>query len=66
VTDPAQQPTLEEFRARIEREGIPYAEERLEALHGAFLDLMALTRRMRRPFGHGDEPAHIFPPEGAR
>lgn len=66
MTDPARQTTLEEFRARIEREGIPFAEERLEALYEAFLDLMALTQRMRRPLGYADEPAHVFPPEGAR
>ena len=58
--------TLEEFRARIERGGIPYAPERLEALHEAYLDLMGLTDRVRRGFGYADEPASIFPPEGRR
>ncbi|BBK31360.1 hypothetical protein EDC65_0163 [Stella humosa] len=63
---PARRLSLEEFQARIEWNGIPHAPERLEALHGAYLDLMVLTDRMRRGYGYADEPASIFPPEGRR
>ncbi len=66
MTEPVPSLSMEQFRARIEAEGIPHAEERLEALYDAYQDLMALTRRMRRPLGYADEPAHIFPPEGRR
>ncbi|BBK42350.1 hypothetical protein STVA_23700 [Allostella vacuolata] len=66
MPDPAPRLTLEQFRARMEWGGIPYAPERLEALHGAYLDLMVLADRMRRGYSYADEPASVFPPEGRR
>ncbi|BBK36397.1 hypothetical protein STAQ_14750 [Allostella sp. ATCC 35155] len=66
MTASARRMTFDEFRARIERDGIPCAPDRLEALHDAYEGMMAQTDRVRRAVAYADEPATIFPPEGRR
>ena len=62
MTEPRPDLTIEEFRARIVLAGFPIPEERLAALHAAYGDLRAMTARLRRAYGYGDEPAHLFVP----
>lgn len=66
MTASARRMTFDEFRARIEGDGIPCATERLEALYEAYEGMMAQTDRVRRAVGYADEPAMVFPPEGRR
>ncbi len=58
--------TFDEFRARIERGGIPCAPERLESLYEAYGGMMAQLDRVRGAVAYADEPAMVFPPEGRR
>ncbi|WP_374448631.1 hypothetical protein [Stella sp.] len=58
--------TLDEFRARIERDGIPCAPERIAALFDAYGGMLAQADRVRRAVAYDDEPAMVFPPEGRR
>ncbi|MGE0723051.1 MAG: hypothetical protein AB7O45_01680 [Alphaproteobacteria bacterium] len=56
----------EQFRQRLDALGAAVPEERIAALYEGYRDVMALAARLRRDFGYGDEPAHVFPPEGER
>ena len=54
---------FEEFEARIRAAGFRPGEESLREMFAALPHLEAMRERLRRAYGYGDEPAHVFAAE---
>jgi hypothetical protein len=52
--------TFEEFKDRILSAGFRPAEASLREMYAALPHLEAMRERLRRAYGYGDEPAHVF------
>ena len=52
--------TFEAFKERILAAGFAPSEKSLREMYAALPHLEAMRQRLRRPYGYGDEPAHVF------
>ncbi len=55
-------PTRDDILVLAEQAGLDLPEAYMEELLAAWRHVQAMTARLRRPHGYGDEPAHVFIP----